>query len=88
VDDTDEHVVALDADGRVLVLSGPERTAVTTDPLVPAGSVPALQVDAQRAYLADPDDRVVHEVDFADDARVARSIAVPVRPDVMAEVGR
>jgi hypothetical protein len=88
VDDTDEHVVALDADGRVLVLSGPERTAVTTDPLVPAGSVPALQVDAQRAYLADPDDRVVHEVDFADDARVARSIAVSVRPDVMAEVGR
>ncbi|MBF4581589.1 ABC transporter [Curtobacterium sp. VKM Ac-2865] len=88
VDDTDEHVVALDADGRVLVLSGPERTAVTTDPLVPAGSVPALQVDAQRAYLADPDDRVVHEVDFADDARVARSIAVPIRPDVLAEVGR
>jgi hypothetical protein len=88
VDDTDEHVVALDADGRVRVLSGTDRTAVTTEPLVPAGSVPALQVDAQRAYLADPGDRVVHEVDFADDARLARSIAVPVRPDVMAEVGR
>jgi hypothetical protein len=80
--------VALDADGRVRVLSGTDRTAVTTEPLVPAGSVPALQVDAQRAYLADPGDRVVHEVDFADDARLARSIAVPVRPDLMAEVGR
>jgi hypothetical protein len=61
---------------------------VTTEPLVSDGGRSTLQLDAQRAYLSDPDDSLVHEIDFADDARVARSIEVPVRPDVLAEVGR
>jgi hypothetical protein len=87
VDDPDGHVVALDADGRVLVRSGDD-APVTTEPLVSGGGRATLQLDAQRAYLSDPDDSVVHEIDFADDARVARSIDVPVRPDVLAEVGR
>lgn len=87
VDDDDEHVVALDADGRVLVRSGDD-APVSTEPLVAVADRATLQLDAQRAYLSDPDDSVVHEVDFADDARVARSIDVPVRPDVLAEVGR
>jgi hypothetical protein len=87
VDDPDEHVVALDADGRVLVRSG-EDAPVATEPLVSVGDRATLQLDAQRAYLSDPDDSVVHEIDFADDARVARSIEVPVRPEVLAEVGR
>jgi hypothetical protein len=88
VDDTDEHVVALDADGRVLVWSGGESAPVTTEPLVASAAGATLQLDAQRAYLSDPEESVVHELDFADDARVARSIEVPVRPDVLAEVGR
>ncbi|PYY43365.1 ABC transporter [Curtobacterium sp. MCPF17_046] len=88
VDDTDEHVVALDADGRVLVWSGGDSAPVTTEPLVSSAAGATLQLDAQRAYLSDPEESVVHEVDFADDARVARSIDVPVRPDVLAEVGR
>ncbi|WIB34943.1 hypothetical protein [Curtobacterium sp. MCJR17_043] len=61
---------------------------VTTEPLVSSAAGATLQLDAQRAYLSDPEESVVHEVDFADDARVARSIDVPVRPDVLAEVGR
>ncbi|WP_146238001.1 MULTISPECIES: ABC transporter [unclassified Curtobacterium] len=88
VDDTDEHVVALDADGRVLVWSEGDSAPVTTEPLVSSAAGATLQLDAQRAYLSDPEESVVHEVDFADDARVARSIDVPVRPDVLAEVGR
>ncbi|PZE84005.1 ABC transporter [Curtobacterium sp. MCBD17_032] len=88
VDDADEHVVALDADGRVLVWSDGGSAPVATEPLVTAAAGATLQLDAQRAYLADPEGSVVHEIDFADDARVARSIDVPVRPDVLAEVGR
>ncbi|PYY50951.1 ABC transporter [Curtobacterium sp. MCBD17_023] len=88
VDDTDQHVVALDADGRVLVWSEGDSAPVTTEPLVSSAAGATLQLDAQRAYLSDPEESVVHEVDFADDARVARSIDVPVRPDVLAEVGR
>jgi hypothetical protein len=59
----------------------------TTDALVDADAPPLLQLDAQRAYLADPDDGTVHEVDFADGARVARTIDLPVAPAAFAEVG-
>ncbi|WIB27850.1 ABC transporter [Curtobacterium sp. MCSS17_015] len=87
VDDADAHVVALDTDGRVRVWSDGDSAPVTTEPLAAAGRA-TLQLDAQRAYLSDPEGSVVHEIDFADGARVARSIEVPVRPDVLAEVGR
>jgi hypothetical protein len=61
----------------------------TTEPLIGAGAgaVPLLQLDAQRAYVADPEDGVVHEIDFADGARVARTIELPIAPAAFAEVG-
>lgn len=88
VDDADEHVVALDTDGRIVVWSDGQRHRVETGPLVAPAADATLQLDAHRAYLADPSRSVVHEIDFADDARLARSIDVLVRPDVLAEVGR
>jgi hypothetical protein len=100
VDDADEHVVAVDADGRLVVHTRATGDTATTEVLLapddgvapgdgdPHGAGTVLQLDAQRAYVADPADDVVHEVDFADDARLARSVETPVRPVVMAEVGR
>lgn len=94
VDDAEAHVVAVDTDGRVVVHTRVTGDTVTTDVLVPSGADDAapvgtvLQLDARRAYVADPGVGVVHEVDFADGARLARSIRTPIRPAVMAEVGR
>jgi len=87
VDDADEHVVGIDDAGRVVVVTVATGAVATTGPLVDGDAAPLLQLDAQRAYLADPDDGVVHEIDFADGARVARTIDLPVAPAAFAEVG-
>lgn len=90
VDDADDHVVALDAEGRIRVLdaeSGEELAA--TEPLV--GEVTenvSLTVDDQRAYLNDPSAGVVYEVDYAGEARVARTLEPSPVADFVAEVGR
>lgn len=93
-DDDDENVVALDDEGRVRVFGrdGEERAA--TEPLVAdalAGteaSGVSLTVDTQRAYLGDPVAGVVHEIDYADGARIARELTPATSPAVSAEVGR
>lgn len=87
VDDADEHVVGVDDRGRVVVVTVSTGAVATTDALVDADDAPLLQLDAQRAYLADPRQGVVHEIDFADGARVARTIELPVAPVAFAEVG-
>jgi hypothetical protein len=87
VDDAHEHVVALDAGGRVRVYAGGEETAVT-EPVVGRGAPTALTVDAQRAYVGDADAGIVREIDFADGARVARTIETVPAAEVFAEVGR
>ncbi|UXN26785.1 ABC transporter [Curtobacterium flaccumfaciens] len=90
VDDEDEHVVGVDDSGRVVAVTASTGTVATTEPLLeadPDDPAPLLQLDAQRAYLADPADGTVHEIDFADDARVARTIELPVAPVAFAEVG-
>lgn len=94
VDDADGHVVALDADGRVRVFAAgtsPDTGAelAVTEPLV--GSVTdavSLTVDGQRAYLNDPAAGVVLELDYADGARIARTLHTPTVPRFFAEVGR
>jgi hypothetical protein len=87
VDDEDEHVVGVDDTGRVVVVTASSGTVATTKALIDSAAAPLLQVDAQRAYLADPADATVHEIDFADGARVARTIELPVAPVAFAEVG-
>lgn len=93
VDDEDEHVVALTTDGRVLVLDGADGTLLAeTEPLVAAslaaGRTPALVADQQRTYLSGPLEQQLHEIDVADDARVARSFTTDTEPRFTAETGR
>lgn len=87
VDDEDEHVVGIDDRGRVVVVTASTGVVATTDPLVDPAAEPLLQLDAQRAYVTDASGARVHEVDFADGARVARSIDLPAAPAAFAEVG-
>ncbi|GAA1835521.1 ABC transporter [Microlunatus capsulatus] len=93
VDDDDEHVLALAEDGRLLVLDGEDGSVLSrTEPLVAdslaAGLTPALIADQQRAYLSGPVEQRLHEVDFADDARVARTFETTTEPAFTAETGR
>lgn len=87
VDDAQEHVVAVTEAGHVVVLdpSGRElgRTERVLDPSAATG--PTVQVDDARAYVPLPGADVVLEIDYADGARVARSLDLP--GDFVAEVG-
>jgi len=93
VDDDAEHVLALTAEGRVLVLNGEDGTVLAqTDALVAeslaAGDDPALIADQQRAYLSGPAERRLFEIDFADGARIARTFDTAAPPAFTAETGR
>ena len=80
-DDGDEHVVGVDVDGRVVVLDGATGEQIAaTEPL----EASSLTLDAQRAYVTAPG--VVHEIDYADGARIARSFESDSA--FVAEVGR
>lgn len=87
VDDEDEHVVGVDDQGRVVVIAATTGAVATTEPLLDPGEQPLLQLDAQRAYVADASGQQVHEIDFADGARLARSIDLAAAPVAFAEVG-
>jgi hypothetical protein len=93
VDDEDDHVLALAEDGRVLVLDGSDGAVLSqTEPLVAeslaAGLSPTLVADQQRAYLSAPLEQQLHEIDYADGARVARSFDTTTEPAFTAETGR
>ncbi|WP_280507193.1 zinc ABC transporter permease AztB [Nocardia flavorosea] len=60
---------------------------VLSAPVDPAAA-PVLLVDSERAYLNDPARREVHEIDYADDLRVARTFSFDIDPDLMVETGR
>ncbi|MGA8790485.1 MAG: ABC transporter [Paenarthrobacter sp.] len=96
VDDTDHHVVVVGADGSVQVYdaSTKKRIAVTkplmdatlADPVL-AGRV-ELAVDGQRAYVNAPAENLVYEIDYADGARIARTLELPTTPVHLMETGR
>ena len=93
VDDGDDHVLALARDGRVLVLRGTDGAVLAeTAPLVAAsvaaGATPTLVADQQRAYLSGPVEKNLYELDFADDARIARTFDTATEPVFTAGTGR
>lgn len=96
VDDVGDHVVVVGADGRVQVYdSSTKQQIAATEPLMSAtladpalaGKV-QLTVDGQRAYVSAPTEGVVFEIDYADGARIARTLELPTKPVYLAEVGR
>lgn len=96
VDDADGHVVALDAAGRVRVYAadtgkqlGATRPLVRTGPRAGGarGEV-TLVVDQERAYVNAPAEGMVHEIDYADGARLARELPTATEPAFFTETGR
>ncbi|MBB6551192.1 ABC transporter [Nonomuraea rubra] len=53
----------------------------------PAGAV-RIQVDTARAYVNDPAGKAVHEIDYNDDLRRARTLRPGLAPAYMTETGR
>ncbi|GAA3722863.1 outer membrane protein assembly factor BamB/predicted small secreted protein [Spinactinospora alkalitolerans] len=49
---------------------------------------PVIRVDTGRAYVNDPAADAVHEVDYNDDLRIARTFDLGFTPDLMVETGR
>ena len=49
---------------------------------------PTLQVDTSRAYVNDAEAGLVHEIDYNDDLRTARTFEVDIAPHLMVETGR
>ncbi|PRB00529.1 ABC transporter [Microbacterium sp. MYb64] len=88
VDDEAGHVVALDGEGRIRVYADGAEIAATAPVVVGDPGVASLWLDAQRAYIGSPAEGVVREIDYADGARIARTIETPTRPVFFAEVGR
>lgn len=61
-------------------------TAKLLDGDVPDGA--AITVDTDRAYVNDPATSTVHEIDYHDDLRVARTFDTDVTPSQLVETGR
>lgn len=94
VDDAEEHVLVLAADGSVLVVVDGAVMA-RTEPLVAASLAdPAMAahvtfvVDQQRAYLNGPSEQTMWEIDPSDGARIARVFDVDHTPLLLAGTGR
>jgi hypothetical protein len=49
---------------------------------------PVIEVDRSRAYLNDPKGKRVHEIDYNDNLRVARTFDLDIEPALMVETGR
>jgi len=93
VDDQDAHLLALAEDGRVLVLNGADGSLLAeTAPLaaqsLSSGAKPTLIADQHRAYLSAPAEHRLYEIDYADDARIARTFDTATEPAFVAETGR
>ncbi|MFB7249996.1 hypothetical protein [Microbacterium sp. NPDC056234] len=94
IDDADGRVLALTADGAVLVLAGGQVVA-RTEPLVAASLAEAeaadevrFVVDQNRAYLNGPLEQTMWEIDAADSARLARTFETAYTPLHLAGTGR
>lgn len=87
-------LLALAPDGTlrsVAVDTGEEQASVALLDEPPGegdGPPPTIEVDTSRAYVNDPAAGAVHELDYADDLRVARTFDLDLRPDHLVETGR
>ncbi|MEV6257657.1 zinc ABC transporter permease AztB [Nocardia sp. NPDC051911] len=86
-------LLVLTADGLLHsydALSGRETAAARpfTAPVLDGAPAPLILVDEHRAYLNDPAARAIHEIDYADNLRAARTFGLDIVPTAMVETGR
>ncbi|MEI4271794.1 hypothetical protein TEK04_08665 [Klenkia sp. LSe6-5] len=89
-DDDADRVVGVDSTGQVVVLDPATGVVTGTGPLLPVDRLAEVDVhvDADRTYLNVPGTTDLLEIDHADGARVARTLAAEVVPAHLAETGR
>ena len=68
------------------IATGAETAA--TPLLTDRTGAPVIEVDPTRAYVNDPAARKVHEIDYNDNLRVARTFPLDIAPAHMVETGR
>lgn len=84
-------VLALDGAGTLHSFdpqNGEETAGVALVATIDAEHPPTLQVDTSRAYVNDAEAGLVHEIDYNDDLRTARTFEVDIAPHLMVETGR
>ncbi|WP_017582368.1 hypothetical protein [Nocardiopsis valliformis] len=84
-------VLVLTEDGTLRSLdheTGEEEASTALLDVVDTEHPPTIQADASRAYVSDPESGVVHEIDYNDDLRVARTLDPGIAPHLMVETGR
>ncbi|MFD0473873.1 hypothetical protein ACFQ0B_40720 [Nonomuraea thailandensis] len=82
----DTPVLSLTGDG-ALRAHDPVTGEETARTRLPAGAT-GIQVDTSRAYVNDPAGRAVHEIDYNDDLRRARTLRPGLAPAYLTETGR
>ncbi|ADD45905.1 hypothetical protein [Stackebrandtia nassauensis] len=87
----DMPVLVLDRDGTLRSFDqrtgDPIAERRVIDKMPKDGPAPVITVDTERAYVNDPEAKAVHEIDFQDELRLARSLTLDTRPDLMVETG-
>lgn len=85
-----KRVLAVGVDGSLLVLDPTTGSllarAAILEPLPDDAAEPQLEIDTARAYVSDPTTSTIHEVDYRDGLRIARTFDVP-SADLMLETG-
>ncbi|KOX09993.1 hypothetical protein [Nocardiopsis sp. NRRL B-16309] len=87
----DTSVLVLTADGTLRSLdprTGEERAGTALLDTVGEDPAPTIQVDTSRAYVNDAGAGLIHEIDYNDDLRVARTLDAGIAPHLMVETGR
>ncbi|WP_283135753.1 ABC transporter [Rhizohabitans arisaemae] len=86
----DTPVLILTADGflRAYDPESGRQTAKTALIGEPAPGTQVIEADASRAYVNDPAARVIHEIDYNDGLRLARTLDPGITPTHMVETGR
>jgi hypothetical protein len=83
-------LLTLTADGVLHALDPASGQELAATPLLTAPVAPGvrIEVDTSRAYVNDPAAGVIHEIDYADALRVARTFDLGGTPSRMVETGR
>lgn len=64
------------------------RTTVLAKPVADGAVPPVIEIDIDRAYVNDAEAGVIHEIDYRDNLRKARTFTPGIAPTYLVEVGR
>ncbi|MFC8532122.1 zinc ABC transporter permease AztB [Nocardia sp. NPDC057227] len=81
-------VLVLAPDGVLRALDPATGAELASRPLTTPGAPARIAVDTTRAYLTDPERRIVYEIDYLDALRVAREFPLDITPAYLAQAGR